>query len=538
MIKEANKSIEIIEAVVLIKENRQNRRATDRQNLRNTALVLDLTDSRIDILTLMAGTILRGRRALIVWQAWLGIRLTGQTLVSCLVLAGVLSSTMSGAQQTVETAISSADEKKFEDAMTVLNTGDAARAEPLLQDLHSRHPHNYEINESLGLLYASGNFLEKALPFLKAAVQEKPHADEAHANLGAAYFKLGRSVEAERELETAAQLNPSNGQTQASLGHAWMILNQPQKAALAFSAALGGEGGNPDLLYDCALAFFDAGEARQAASLLSRMPGADSSASVQSLYGDVDEKLGNFKEAAQHYANAVQLMPSEANVYALGIDFLRHWTFEAAIKEFQAGVKTYPNSERMNFSLGLAYYGDGNYGQAIPIFAKLLSSDPNNSVYAAMLGRNCSVLTGGSNPTCFAVLTFAKLHPQDAAVSTYAASSILHQHSDAAQLQIAQQLLTAAIHTNPSSAEARYEMGLLLQMEDHWAESIPELEAAIRSEPNYAEAHYRLALAHSRLGRKDRANEEIALQKKYSQQQAESMDTRMQQIKTLLVKMK
>src|ERR1700677_330299 len=187
MIKEANKSIEIIEAVVLIKENRQKRRATDRQNLRNTAPVLDLTDSRIDILTLMAGSILRVRRALIVWQAWLRIRLTGQTLVSCLALAGVLSSTMSGAQQTVETAISSAEEKKFEDAMSVLNTGDAARAEPLLQDLHSRHRHNYEINESLGLLYASGNFLEKALPFLKAAVQEKPHADEAHANLGAAY---------------------------------------------------------------------------------------------------------------------------------------------------------------------------------------------------------------------------------------------------------------------------------------------------------------------------------------------------------------
>jgi tetratricopeptide (TPR) repeat protein len=419
--------------------------------------------------------------------------------------------------------------------MAALNTGDGARAQALLEPLHRRYPHNFEINESLGLLYAGGGNLREAAVLLAAAAQEQPNSDVAHANLGTALLKLGRTADAARELARAAALNPANARTQSALGQAYMLENQPCNAAGAFGAAGAAASTDPDLLYNAALALFNCGRAGQAASVLQRMPGLESSAQAQSLFGDIDEKLGSYKDAAQHYVNAARLDPTEANIYVLGTELLRHWTFDPAIKDFAYGLEKYPDSRRMRAGLGIAYYGNGNYDKAIPIFADLLAADPGNALYAELLGRNCTVLTEGQDPKCAALTTFAEQHPENATLATYAATSILHRPSDPAQLEIARRLLTSAIAAAPKLPEARYGMGLLLQTEGHWPESVPELEKAIALRPEYAQAHYRLALAYSHTGRKEAAQKEIALNRQYSQQQQNDLNARMQRITTFLV---
>lgn len=427
------------------------------------------------------------------------------------------------------------DNRIFEQAMAAMNSGNSAQAEPLLKALHVRHPKSYEINESLGLLYASQNKLEEALPLLEAARLEQPSSDVAHANLGTAYLKMGRTADAAHELERAAKLNPSNAATQEALGQAWMLLKEFQKAAAAFRIALPLDSSNPDLLYNFALALFNNEEAAEAEPVLARMPGLESSAEAQSLYGDIEEKLGHYKEAAQHYANAVRLAPTEANLYLLGVEFLRHWTFEPAVKEFEAGVKQFPDSKRIRLALGVAYYGNGNYDQAIPVFAGLLAGDPENSMYAELLGRTCTVLTEGIDPKCGALIQFAEKHPDNAMLATYAATSILHRPSDPNLLQLARRLLEGAVKANPQLPQARYGMGLLLQIETRWQDSIPELEEAVRLKPDYASAHYRLALAYSRVGQRDKAQAEIALQQKYSKAERTGLDARLKQVTTLLV---
>jgi tetratricopeptide (TPR) repeat protein len=419
--------------------------------------------------------------------------------------------------------------------MTSLSAGDAAAAEPVLRGLHERHPQNYEINESLGLLYASAGNLAQATPLLSAAASENPGSDVAHANLGTAYLKLNQTAAAARELAIAARLNASNAATQEALGQAWMLLKEPAKAAPAFQAALRSGDSSSDLLYNTALALSDCGRAAEAEPLLARMPGVESSAEAQSLYGDVDEQLARFEDAAKHYANAVRLAPTEANLYVLGIEFLRHWTFEPAAKEFAAGIQAFPASQRMRLGLGVALYGAGNYSQAVPVFADLLAANPANSMYAELLGRTCTVLTEGQQPQCAALIAWAENHPHDAVLATYAATSILHQPAGAAQLALARHLLQTALHTQPGLPEAHYAMGLLLQTESQWPQSIPELRAAIRLRPAYASAHYRLALALAHTGRHQAANAEIALEQKYNQQEQAGVDARLKQVTTFLV---
>ena len=470
-------------------------------------------------------------KALTVFTSLIGV---ATILLVC--LAGPLIARAENSSQ-ARHGLSAPDEVRLTQAMHAMDRGDLSTAENILAAMHSRIAGNYQIDESLGLVYADKNDLPRAEPLLAAAIQERPASDVAHVNLGIAYFKLHQIHRAARELERAVQLNPANGQAQGALGQAWMLLRQPAKAAPAFDAALQTDPDDPDLLYNAALARYDNRQPALAASLLARMPGVASSASAQSLYADTEEQLGHYKQAAEHYVSAAQLDPSEENVYRLGVEFLRHWTFGPAIREFAAGLKNFPDSRRMQLGLGIAYYGNGNYDQAIPVFADLLAADPTNTLDAQLFGRTCIVLTEGLNPRCASLIQFAKLHPHNAVLATYAADSILHKPSSPESLQLAQNLLRSAVTAEPDLAEAWLDTGMLLQMESKWNDSIAPLERAIRLQPDSAQAHYRLARAYERAGRHEDAKKQVALFQRYSKQQASSLDSRMQEITTLVVKM-
>jgi tetratricopeptide (TPR) repeat protein len=186
----------------------------------------------------------------------------------------------------------------------------------------------------------------------------------------------------------------------------------------------------------------------------------------------------------------------------------------------------------------VAYYGGGNYSKAIPVFAELLDAHPDNEMYAELLGRNCTVLTEGMQPQCEKLVSFSERHPANAVLATYTAVSILHRPYDPKGLVLAGTLLTNALKSQPKLPQARFAMGLLLQNQQKWKESIPELELAIRLKPDYAAAHYRLALAYSHAGEHVKAQQEIALEQKYSKEQNAETNARLQKVTTFLVSMK
>lgn len=426
-------------------------------------------------------------------------------------------------------------EQTFQAAMAAEDRGDLAKAESLLRELHSSHPGIFAIDESLGLLYVKQEEFEKALPLLKAATAEQPSSDAAHANLGAAYFRFGRNKEALAEFQTASRLNPHNAATQQSLGRLLMEDHHPAQAAEAFAAALRLSPDDSDLQLDRARALIEAGQPQQALAELSAMRGSAQSASAQSLLGDAEEKLAAYQRAAEHYSRAVELDPTETNAWILGVELLRHWTFAAAIREFEAATQKFPSSTRMKLGLGAAYFGDSRYADSIPVFADLLDADPNNALYAELLGMACAAVSQSSKQRCSALVTYAEAHPRDARASTYAASMLLTGTGAGDQTETARKLLTNALAADPKSPDALYEMGMLKQNGGDWAGSIPSLQRAIALKPDLAPAHYRLALAYWRTGRKQEGQAEMELQKKYSKQEKADMDQRLRQITTFIV---
>lgn len=448
-------------------------------------------------------------------------------LVFCVPAHPLLSQGSPGAQSSLE--------REFQTAVAAQDKGDLDGAKSILLKIRRKKPGIFAVDESLGMIYAAQSQFAQALPFLEAAVREQPSSDAAQANLGAALYRLHHNTEALSAFKRAAQLNPANPATQQSLGQLLLDADKPDQAAQAYSAAMHLKPGDDDLIFGYATALLAGKRYDEAARALSTAQSVDRSAEAQSLLGEIDEAKARYESAGKHLARAVELDPSEANLWALGVEFLHHWTFEAAVPEFQAGVSRYPESSRMKLGLATAYFGDAKYGEAIPVFADLLRADRNNALYAEMLGMACSADTSAAKSDCSVLIDYAQKHPRDGRAATYAATQLLTETSSQAQILLGKKLLAQALAADPHSPDAQYLMGLAKQNDGDWRGSIPYLEKAIALKPNLAQAHYRLALAYWRTGRKQEAQSEMDLQKKYAQQQRDDLNHRLRQITTFVV---
>lgn len=442
------------------------------------------------------------------------------------------------AQTNPGTPASTSLDRDFQAAMAARDAGDLDRAKHLLSKIRQTHPGIFAIDESLGLIWVAQQEYAEALPLLQAAAHEQPTSDVAHANLGAAFYKLGRANEARQEFEAAARLNPANPATQQGLGELYLNAGEPQRAVQAFQAALKANPGDADLEMDSATAMIAAGQLDVAQAVLSKMPNAEQSAQAQGLLGQLAEKQRDYKQALTHFSRAVDLDPSEPNAWALGVELLRHWSFDPAVREFEAAAVNFPASTRIKLGLGAAYFGDAKYAEAIPVFAELLQSDQDNPLYAEMLGMACNAVTDSAKQPCASLLTYARKHPRDAKAATYAASMLLTETAGDQQTATARELLNQALSANPKLADAQYQMGVLKQNEGNWPGSIGNLQTAISLKPDLAQAHYRLALAYWRTGRKQDGQAEMELQKKYAKQEKEDTDKRLRQITTFLVEVR
>jgi Flp pilus assembly protein TadD len=287
-------------------------------------------------------------------------------------------------------------------------------------------------------------------------------------------------------------------------------LSDTATSAKEMEAALELAPEDPNLLHATGVAEAQAGLLDPALAHLEQARQSKDSAPLENLIGDIQEKLGNNVAAVKSYQAAVQLAPSEEEYrFALGLELLRHQTFDPAILVFEQGVKDFPRSTRMRMALAVAYFLVEREADASQTLIVALRLDPDSALAAGYLGEMQLSQTASPDPAAVQELCrFADAHPKSGHAQAICGGLLLRQGP---QAEPALSRLRTAVRLAPDEPIARCNLGKALEQGHNWAGARTQMEQCARLQPDSPEAHYRLARIYRNLGLPDLAKQQEQL---------------------------
>lgn len=182
-----------------------------------------------------------------------------------------------------------------------------------------------------------------------------------------------------------------------------------------------------------------------------------------------------------------------------------------AIKKLKRAIELVPGHFDANFSIGRAYFGNGDLINAVKSFENAVEIQPGNP-----------------QARFFLATALEQAGSFDAALGQYRALLKLDENNPQGNLGLGVLLiklegdkssegvdaLRRAISTNGDLYEARITLGKTLIRTNRAAEAVDHLIRAAELAPKNPEPHYQLALAYRKLGKKDDAAAEMEIVRK------------------------
>jgi tetratricopeptide (TPR) repeat protein len=129
--------------------------------------------------------------------------------------------------------------QRFERAVTLLNSGDTAKAEQELRALGDAYPQYSGPAVNLGILQMKAGKLPDAEATLKQAVDRNPRNAPAHNELGIVYRREGKFTEADAAYQRAIEIAPDYALAHLNLGVLCdLYLQQPARALAEYEKYL------------------------------------------------------------------------------------------------------------------------------------------------------------------------------------------------------------------------------------------------------------------------------------------------------------
>jgi tetratricopeptide (TPR) repeat protein len=311
-------------------------------------------------------------------------------------------------------------------------------------------------------------------------------------------------------------------------------------AAVDFAAASAVAPDRGDLLDDLALANFRAGRLDDALASAERSKSVADTGSIESLIGDIQEKRGDPLAAVHAYQTAVTLEPSEERYHlALGLELLRHQTFDAALVVLKQASTLFPQSVRVKILLGLAYYFVDRSADASQALLEATKLDPQNETAARYLGEITLQDTSTPAPAAIAqVCSFADEHPQNRTSDAFCGGILLKVARDSGDISRRPEILRRLQHAaqiGPRESLARCQLGKAFEWAGLWTQARPETEACVRLDPASPDGHYQLSRIYRRLGVTALADQQTSLQQTAALRQSEESVRRTETVTKFLV---
>jgi tetratricopeptide (TPR) repeat protein len=413
--------------------------------------------------------------------------------------------------------------REFQSAVAQYKAGQYPQAAAQLEELLPQLPKNFEIQELLGLVYASESQNKKAIEHLQAAVELKPNSPEARTNLAATFSHAGRFDLAGEQFRKALELEPHNYNANHNLGEFYIHAGKIADALPLLEEAQRVDSTSYDNGYDLSLAYFLSGRLDAARQLIDTLIAQKNSGELHNLLGEVEEKDGKFVAAAKEFEIAAQMEPSEENLFDLACEFLLHRTYDPAIEVYQKAIERYPNSARLRIGLGVTLYSRGQYDEAVKSLVAAADLTPDDPRCYLFLSKAYDSSLQQADEVIQRFRRYAELEPRNGLAQYYYAMSLWKgKRTGDSNVDIHQveALLQKSIALDPSLAEAHVQLADLYDGQHAYDKSIPQYVRALELNQNLPDAHYRLGQDYIHTGRKDQAQAEFAI---YQKQRAEHM---------------
>jgi Tfp pilus assembly protein PilF len=306
------------------------------------------------------------------------------------------------------------------------------------------------------------------------------------ADLGAALREAGLLTEAESELEGAVAADPADATSVVQLA----LVKRAKK----------------DL----------PGAGRTLEAAVAR--GVDA-APVYALLAKVYEETNHIENAIPAMRLAIDRdRTSEEYRFAYGMLLMNAYAPAAAEIRLQEALKDFPDSPRLWFALGLAYFKHDRDDEAVAALDRALALDPKFAPATAYLGM-VKTKTGDYAEAVKRFESALAIDPKLTIVH-YLIAETLVKSADAENAEIRAHL-EKAIAADPSFVPARVALARVLIREENWTGAAAELERAVALDPNATEAYYHLGRVYARLKRSDDARAAAATFERLSATQKE-----------------
>ena len=429
-------------------------------------------------------------------------------------------------------------QQTFQEAVELYDSSHFAEAGARLENLVRQVPESFDVHELLGMVYSSEGREEEANQHLQKAAHLKPNSAAARTNLAANLVKLHKLAPAELEFKKAQALDPSSYDTNHNLGEFYLAAGKLEQAIPPFEKAYQIKPEAYDNGYNLALAYQATGKGASAKRVTQDLLARRDTAELHNLLGDINEKNQDFVAAEHEYEIAAHMEPSESNLFDWASELLLHRTLDPAVDVFRSATERYPQSSRLAIGLGMALYSRGNYDDAVKSLLRGADLNPSDANCYYFLSKAYDSSPGQADEVIQHFRRFMELQPHTAKAPYYYAMSIWKgRRAQDARIDFEQieSLLKKAVELDPKFPEAHLQLGNLYSDQRKYDVAVPEYERAVALNADLADAHYRLGQAYVHLGKKDEAQQQLAIYQKLRAQHLADLERQRADVRQFVV---
>jgi tetratricopeptide (TPR) repeat protein len=373
---------------------------------------------------------------------------------------------------------------------------------------HELAPRQAELNFDLGLLYWRTGAVAKAKEAYSRGLVQNPNDQSALQNYALLLMKTGESEKAIDPLRQLKKLDPASLSTRVSLIECYLKTQNRPAALLEVNELLSTHLAGAEEQTKLAAVLIEDGDLELAETVLqSSVRLNPAQAKAYAALGLVYLNQKRFKEAAGSFETAVHLEPGSAEYAMAFANALLLWNRPNTLLAFLNSVQgQFSRLPEFQHKLAFAYYGVGEFSNAIEVLDNLLRANPARQDQIYFLLASSYFGMGKLDQSETAFRKAIELNPKEALYYEAYASLLRKQGQsrvDDALLQLKQ-----ATQLSPQDPAILLQLGLCYEAKSDAQSAVAPLEAAVRGDPESLSGRVALARVYFKLGRKSEGETE------------------------------